>query len=161
MSEEEPPEGGPPQGSVHPTGPGPLTVFGGIGLIVGWAIRPLTLNFGGAEPTVGWLPIGLIAFVAAAVAWAAYTTARGRRDGVRLEPHRAVNRLVMGKTCALVGALLAGGYFGFALNHLGGLGGSDGTTTLWHAALAGVAGLALMGAALWLELACRVDRDDE
>ena len=39
--------------------------------------------------------------------------------GHRLEPHRAVNRLVMAKACALVGALVAGGYAGYALTWLG------------------------------------------
>lgn len=161
MSDQEPPEDGQPPGSVRPTGPGPLCVFGGLGLIIGWAIRPLALHFGGTEPKVGWLPIGLIAFLAAAVGWAAYSTRRNRRDGVRLEPHRAVNRLVLGKTCALAGALVAGGYFGLAVAHLGGVGGDAGTTTLWHSAVAGVAGLALMAAGLWLEQACRVDRRDD
>ncbi len=37
----------------------------------------------------------------------------------RLEPHQAVNRLVLARACALVGALVAGGYLGYALSWLG------------------------------------------
>ena len=33
--------------------------------------------------------------------------------------HQAVNRLALGKACALVGALLLGGYLGYALAQLG------------------------------------------
>ena len=37
----------------------------------------------------------------------------------RLEPHRAVNRLVLARACALVGALVAAGYVGYAVTWLG------------------------------------------
>ena len=37
----------------------------------------------------------------------------------RLEPHQAVNRLVLARACALVGALVAGGYVGYALSWVG------------------------------------------
>ena len=36
-----------------------------------------------------------------------------------LEPHRAVNRFVLARSCVLVGALVAGGYVGYALTWLG------------------------------------------
>lgn len=154
---EEPPQE--PRGSIRSTGPGPLVVFGGVGLVVGWAIRPVSLRMGTTEPQVTWLSIAIVFFLAAVVGGAAYHTWRARRDGVRLEPHRAVNRLVLGKTCALVGAGLAGGYFGFVLGHLG-VADSDRTTTqMWHAGLAGFGGLLIVAAALLLEQACRV-RDD-
>jgi hypothetical protein len=156
--EEEPPRG-PHHGSVQPIGPGPLAFFGGVGLVVGWAIRPLSLRWGTTEPEVTWLSIGIVFFVAAVVGGAAYHTWRVRRDGARLEPDRAVNRLVLAKTCALVGAGLAGGYFGFVLGHIG-VADSDRTTTqMWHAGLAGFGGLLIVAAALLLEQACRV-RDD-
>jgi hypothetical protein len=146
-------------GTVHPTGPGPLAAFAAAGLVVGWAARPLSIHFGTTEPRVTWLSIGLVYFIAAVIGGAAYQTWRARRDGVRLEPHRAVNRLVLGKTCALVGATLAGGYFGFALAHVGVSDSDQATTQLWHSVVAGCGGVLVLVAALLLEQACRV-RDD-
>ena len=87
-----------------------------------------------SAPTVSWLPVLALAFVAVivgAVAWSTYRLLH-RRHG-RLEPHHAVNRLVLAKACALAGALVAGGYFGYALSWLG----------LTDAALARRAGAAL------------------
>jgi hypothetical protein len=146
-------------GTVHPTGPGPIAAFAAAGLVVGWALRPLSIRLGTTEPQVTWLSIGLVYFIAAVIGGAAYQTWRARRDGVRLEPHRAVNRLVLGKTCALVGATLAGGYFGFALAHVGVSDSDSATTQLWHSLVAGFGGVLVLVAALLLEQACRV-RDD-
>ena len=44
--------------------------------------------------------------------WRTWREVHVRRE--RLEPHRAVNRLVLARACALVGALVAGGYLGYA-----------------------------------------------
>jgi len=149
----------PSRGTVQPTGPGPICVFAGLGLILGWAIRPLSLRWGTTEPQVTWLSVAVIYFLALIVGGAAYQTWRARRDGVRLEPHRAVNRLVLGKTCALAGAAVAGAYFGFALAHLGATSSERAGTQLRHAGVAGMGGVLLVVAALLLEQACRV-RDD-
>ena len=62
-----------------------------------------------------------------ALAFVALVLARwpGRRTGPctgaasGCEPHHAVNRLVLAKSCALAGALVAGGYLGYALSWLG------------------------------------------
>ena len=56
---------------------------------------------------------------------------------------------------AVVGALIAGGYTGYAVAQLGGAS-ELAETRLWHSALAALAGLGVMVAALWLEHACRV-----
>ncbi|MGH3412175.1 MAG: DUF3180 domain-containing protein [Marmoricola sp.] len=164
----DPDEGGPdrdpdeePQGSIHATSVAALCVFAAVGLIVGWAIRPLSLGTGHGEPAVSWLPIGLVWFLAAIVAGTAYFTWRTHRARLRMEPHRAVNRLVLGKACSLVGALLAGGYFGFALAHLGVSASDQAGTQLWHSVVAGAGGIVTMVAALLLEQACRVRRDDD
>lgn len=149
-----------PHGTVHPTHAGALFAFGAAGVVIGWALRPISLRIGIAEPRVSWLSIGLVFFVAAIVAGAAYQTWRTRRNGLRLQAHQAVNRLVLGKACALAGAALAGGYLGFALAHLGMTSDND-QTRLWHSAIGGVGGVMLMVAALLLEQACRVRRDDD
>ena len=75
--------------------------------------------------------------------------------GHRLEPHHAVNRLVLAKACALVGALVAGGYAGYALElgRDGGRAGRPADAALRLAALA-----ALARAALLVERACLLPR---
>ncbi|HET8605361.1 MAG TPA: DUF3180 family protein [Marmoricola sp.] len=155
----EPPEEQP--GHLRPTGPGPLVGFGVAGLVCGWAVRPVSLSLGATEPDVTWLAIGLIFFMAAALGGAAYLTWRTlHRQRGRLPAHRAVNRLVLGKACALAGAAIAGGYFGYALAQLGVTASDVADTRLWHSVVAGVGGLLVMAAALLLERACRV-RDEE
>ena len=65
-----------PQGTITPTGPGPLVVAGVVGLVLGWAVRPLSLQMGFAEPDVPLLTIGLLLFAAAIIGVTAYATRR-------------------------------------------------------------------------------------
>ncbi len=138
------------------TGPGPLVGFGVVGLVGGWAVRPLALRLGFLEPSVSIASIGALFFVAALVGGSAYVTRRQvRRSRASLAHHQAVNRLVLGKACALVGALVTGGYLGYALSQFGvGEPAADGR--LWRSLVAAAGGLAICVAALLLELACRV-----
>ena len=78
----------------------------------------------------------------------------------RLEPHQAVNRLVLARACALVGALVAGGYFGYALSWVG-VDTELGDQRMWRSVVAGLAGVAIVITALLLERACRVRSDDD
>jgi ABC-type sulfate transport system permease component len=131
-----------------------------VGLVLGWSLRPLGIRLNGTAPTVGWLPVLALAFVAlvmGSVAWSTYRSVQRRRE--RLEPHHAVNRLVLGKSGALAGAVVAGGYFGYALAWVG-LADTDPQQRLLHALLGGVAGVALVVGSLLLERACRVTEDD-
>ena len=69
---------------------------------------------------VTWLQVlalFLVAAILGVTAWATWRTLHVH--GQRLEPHRAVNRLVLAKACALVGVLAAGGYAGYALSWVG------------------------------------------
>ena len=151
----------PPQGRIQPTGPGPLVVAGVIGLVLGWSIRPLALRFDWAEPNVSFTAIGALFFVAAIIGATAYGTRRTvRRNRQDLAHHQAVNRLVLGKACALVGSLALGGYLGYALAQLG-VANPASDTRLWHALLGALGALAATLAALALEHACRVPHDDE
>ena len=150
-----------PSGTIRPTGPGPLVVLGVVGLVLGWGVRPLALRLGYAEPDVTWAPITLLAFVAAIIGGSAYLTRRVvRRDRFSLAPHQAVNRLVLGKACALVGALLTGGFLGYALAQLG-VQDPAAWTRQWRSLLAAAAAAAATVAALLLEHACRVPPGDE
>lgn len=145
-----------PSGTVRPTGHAPLAVLVAVGLLLGWLLRVAALRLGFPQPPVTWGAVGLIAFVAAALLGTAWATRRVvRRDRARLAAHQAVNRLVLGKTCALVGALLLGGYAGYALAQLG-VGTPAAEERLLRSALAALAALVMTGAALLLEHACRV-----
>jgi hypothetical protein len=158
-ADREPPD---PSGHIRTTGPGPLVGFGLTGLVLGWLIRPVSIALDGAAPTVGWLPVMALFFVALIVGSVAWLTYRSfHRRGERIEPHRAVNRLVLGKSCALAGAMVAGGYFGYALSWWGVAEAELAGRRVVHSLLAGVAGVLIVIGSLLLERACRVrGRDD-
>jgi hypothetical protein len=113
-------------------------------------------------PVVTWaqpLILLLIAAILGGTAWITWRQLHVHQE--RLEPHRAVNRLVLGRACTLVGALLAGGYLGYAVSWLGYAGDPLAHQRVVRSALAAVAGgLVVLGARL-LEHACRVREDDD
>lgn len=155
----EPPE---PGGRIRTTGPGPLLALGLTGLVLGWLLRPVSIEVRGAAPTVGWLPVlalGLVAVIIGAAAWSTYRALHTHH--LRLPPHQAVNRLVLAKACALAGALVAGGYFGYALSWVGLTEGALAQQRLTRSVLAGVAGVLIVAGSLALERACRVNRTDD
>jgi hypothetical protein len=136
-------------------------ITGVLGLVVGWAVRPVSIRMGYVEPDVPVVSILLLFFVAAIIGGSAYLTRRTvQRNRSALPHHHAVNRLVLAKACALVGALLAGGYLGYAVAQLG-VGDPASDARLWRSALAALGAAAVTAAALLLELACRVPRDPE
>jgi hypothetical protein len=150
-----------PGGHVHSTTPGAVVVPALVGLVLGWLLRPLSIRLDGTAPTVGWLPVAALAFVAlvvGSVAWLTHRSLHRRRE--RLAPHHAVNRLVLAKACAVAGALVAGGYFGYALSWVGMSGAELAGQRLVRALLGGVAGAALVVGSLLLERACRVSKGD-
>lgn len=129
--------------------------------MLGWALRPSAVGLGAVPPRVTWFQPAALFLVAAMlgyVARATHTAVHEQRR--RLPPHEAVNRLVLGKACAIVGALVAGGYLGYAFTWVGlraELAGERITLSL----LAAGGALLTMGAALLLERACRVRGEDE
>ncbi len=62
---------------------------------------------------------------------------------------------------SLVGALLAGGYLGYAVSWLGLEGDQVLGQRFWRPALAGVAGIAVLVAGRLLEHACRVPPEED
>lgn len=150
----------PPDGHLRPTGPAAIGGSAIAGLVLGWLLHPVTDRFGN-PPVVSWLqPLALL-FVAAVLgttAWLTHRTLHVRGD--YLEPHRAVNRLVLARACVVVGGLVAGGYAGYALSWLG-VRAELGDERLVRSAVAALAGVAIVVAALLLERACRVRSDDE
>jgi hypothetical protein len=146
-----------PEGHLGTTTPGSIIGSTLVGLVVGWLVRPVGIRLNGTAPTVSWLPVLALAFVAVVVGSVAWSTHRLiHRRHERLEPHRAVNRLVLAKACALTGALVAGGYFGYALSWLGLTEAVLARERMLHSVLAGVAASLLVVGSLLLERACRV-----
>lgn len=151
----------PDRGSVRPTTPAVPVLTACASLLLGWMLRPLALYAGHDAPRVSWLQVAVIAFLALVLTGTAWVTWRELHVHRRwLEPHHAVNRLLMAKSCIVAGALLAGGYTGSALSWLG-IEGDAAAGHIVRAACAAVAGVACVAAAIWLERACRVRGDDE
>jgi peptidoglycan biosynthesis protein MviN/MurJ (putative lipid II flippase) len=144
-----------PVGNLRPTPVGAAVGSAVLGLVVGWLLRRL-----GFSPLVGWGPVLLLFFVAAIMAATAWVTWRQVHVHRRwLEPHKAVNRLVLAKACVLVGALVAGGYAGYALSWLG-VDAELAGQRVGRSALAALAGLLLSVMSKGLEFACRVHNDN-
>lgn len=153
--DEPPPE---PEGSLRPTSYAVVTVWAAGGLVLGWLWHPVAEELNGTAPLVSWAQPAALLLVAAVVAitwWQTQRAVQVRRE--RLEPHRAVNRLVLGRAGALVGALVAGGYAGYAISWVGDPAELAGQRILRSVA-AVLAGIAIVVFALLLERACRVKK---
>lgn len=130
------------------------------GLVLGWVARPVTGRLLGVAPTVTWVPALMFGFVAAILAGTARSTGRalkGRTE--RPDASRMVNRFVLGRACALVGAVMAGAYLGYAVSWLG-IPAELAGQRMVRAAVAAVTAGVMTGAAVALERACRIRSDD-
>ncbi len=155
--EDEPPE---PRGTLRPTSPRALTGFVVVGLALGWGIHPVTSRIAGRAPLISWsqaLALVLVAVIMSFLAWHTWQTVQVR--GERLEPHQAVNRLVLARACALGGALVAAGYVGYAVSWLGDAS-QDADRWILRAVVAALGAGAVTLASLVLERACRTDGGD-
>ncbi|MGA8847930.1 MAG: DUF3180 domain-containing protein [Nocardioides sp.] len=144
-------------GSWRPTSAPALAVWGIVGLVVGWLVHPMSDRVG-TPPGVTWTQPVLLALVAVIVAGAAWTTWRVvhvRRES--LEPHQGLNRLVLARASAYVGALAGGGYLGYALSWIGDEA-ELADQRLGRSLVAAAAGVGVVIASLLLERACRVHR---
>ena len=150
---DEPPDA---EGRLRPTSYAVVTAWGVGGLVLGWVWKPVAEQLNDTAPLVSWAQPAALWLVAVAIAitwWQTRSVVQVRRQ--RLEPHQAVNRLVLGRAGALVGALVAGGYAGYAVSWIGDPAELAGQRIV-RSVVAVVAGLAILGGALLLERACRV-----
>lgn len=133
-----------------------MTGWAVTGLVLGWLAHPVGERVLGTAPIVT-RPQVLVLFGFAAVlagtAWLTWRTVHVQ--GRRLAPEQGVNRLVLGRASALVGALAAGGYAGYALSWLG-LEAELASQRLWRSALAALGAALVLVAGILLERACRV-----
>jgi len=157
----DPSDDQPSGGHLQPTSAGQVTAWAVVGLVGGWLLHPVAERINGTAPVVTWLqPIALflVAVIVGGAAWTTWRAVQVRREW--LEPQQAVNRLLLARSCALVGALVAGGYLGYAVSWVGSdaaLAGQRG----WRSLTCGVAGALIVVAAVLLERACRVRSEDE
>jgi hypothetical protein len=165
-AEPEPPDETPeppvPTGRLRPMGPGALVAWALVGLLAGWLFHRVTDRGTGTPPTVSWAqPLALL-LVAAILGWTAWSTRRTvQQRPRRLSPHQAVNRLVLARACAYVGALAAGFYLGYAVSWLGVDTSDLAGQRAFRSACAGVAGVLIVVGGLLLERACRVPPEDD
>jgi hypothetical protein len=149
-------------GSVKLTPFRALVVAAMFGGLAGWLLVVTVNAFDLTAPEVPWTaPIGLILVTAlvGALAYSTHQRIQVRRQ--RMEPSRAVALLVLGKASALAGAVVAGGYFAYALLFLTRWEAAAPRDRVIRSAVAVLAGLALCGVGLLLERACKVPREED
>lgn len=151
----------PPERRLRPTSAGTVTLWTVVGLVGGWLLHPVADRFLTSAPIVTWaqpLALGLVAAILGSTAYLTWRQVHVRRE--RLEAHRMVNRFVLARSCVLVGALVAGGYAGYALSWLG-VDAELASQRAWRSAAAAVGGAAMVITSLLLERACRVRSDED
>lgn len=156
-----PPDEEPPGGTLRPTSAAVLAAWAVVGFACGWLLHPLSERANGSAPIVTWaqpLALLLVAAILGVTAWSTWRTVQVRHE--RLEPHQAVNRLVLARACAYVGALVGGGYLGYALSWLGD-NAELADERAWRSVVGAIAGLAVAVTALLLERACRVPSEPD
>ncbi|MBV6728617.1 DUF3180 domain-containing protein [Nocardioides daeguensis] len=144
---------------MRPTGLPTVLAWAVVGVVVGWAVHPVCNRLDLVPPLVSPaqpLALLLLAAILGYVAWGTHRAVHVRRE--RLEAHQAVNRLVLGRASALVAALVAGGYVGYALSWIGDAAELADQRMVRSFVAAGCA-LAAVVAGLLLERACRVHDD--
>ncbi|MBB2945711.1 chromate transport protein ChrA [Actinoplanes lutulentus] len=159
-----PQDGRRPDPSLRPTSISVLVVAGLAAAAVGW----LLLSFSYSRlPSLPWTPALILAVLAVAEAMLAQnTSARIQRKpgALPVEPLAVARYVALAKASSLVGAIFAGFSAGLLTWLL--LEPTKAARDDIPATAGGlIAGLALIGAALWLERSCRVpeqpDREDD
>ncbi len=147
---------------MGPTRFSALAVASVLGALGGYALVVITEALGGTAPLVRWASVGALVAIAGVVGGLAVSTYRTlQRDRRRIDPGRAVNLLLLGKASALVGAVIAGGYVGFALHFVDDLDAQLPRQRVIGSAVAAVVGVVIGICGLLLERACRVPAPDE
>lgn len=146
----------PPTGRLQPISAAAVTGWAVTGLVAGWVAHPAGEWLLGTAPIVTWTQVLVLFGFAAVLAGTAWLTWRTVQvQGRRLPPEQGVNRLVLGRASALVGALAAGAYGGYAVSWLG-LEAELASQRLWRSVLAALGAGLVLAAGILLERACRV-----
>ncbi|MGL5810443.1 MAG: DUF3180 domain-containing protein [Nocardioides sp.] len=139
-----------------------LSGFAIVGLVGGWVLRRIAEALAGHAPSVSWPQViapYLAALILGLVSWATWQRVqRGR--AAPLDAQRAVNRLVLARSSALIGSLIAGGYAGYAVSWVG-LISESATPTIVRSGIAALGGVSMMLMGLVLQRACRIRATDD
>jgi Protein of unknown function (DUF3180) len=145
---------------VRTTRPALLAVLLLLGGALGWTGVAVMLATGTSVGRVSWSAAGGLAFFAAlllAGAWYMYDRVHRRRRLV--DGQTAVRLLALAKASALVGALVAGVYIGFALRFAPDYAASsDARDKVIRGVVTAVAAIVVVVGALLLERACKVPK---
>lgn len=135
-----------------------ITLAGIVGVVSGWfAHRVWDHAYASPAPLVSWLQPVSLAVIGGVLLLLAGITHRQLKERHLLDPQKAVNRLVLGRAGALVGALVTGGYLGYAISWLNYSGDPLASHRVWLSLAAAAAGLLVVLGGLLLERACRID----
>lgn len=141
---------------MRPTRPGPLLGAGLLAAVVAYLV--VRTSYGSLPPLPGYAPVTLVllALFEAGLARTVRERIAGRpsRRGRSLHPLQVARAAALAKASSMAGAVLAGLYGGF-LGHVLPLQAEQARDDAVVAGASCVAALALTGAALLLERACR------
>ncbi|WP_061961570.1 DUF3180 domain-containing protein [Demequina flava] len=139
-----------------------LTVVGLVSLALTWLLVRMVDTSGTTPPVVPW-SAWLVSLVAAACvlwfAWQVRQFLKGKRPD--LSPLRAVRTAIFAQAAGYVGAVLVGGYGGYALGLLDAWSHGPRREVIISALIAAAAAAVLMIAGWIGELWCRHSDDDE
>ena len=148
--------------SVRPTSIRLLAVLVSAGLVIGAGLPVLVRRLGGDVPLLSWGPALLLAGAAGLVAIVARVTWKAvHEDRQRVNADRALFHLALAQASSRVGAVLLGGYAGFALVYLDLFETANGRDRVVHGGAAAVAAALLVAAGLVMERVCRLPSDDD
>lgn len=148
--------------SVRPTSIRLLAVVVSAGLVLGAGLPVLVRRVGGDVPLLSWGPALLIAAAAGIVAVVARVTWKAvHQERQRVNADRALFHLALAQASSRVGALLLGGYAGFALVYLDLFETTNGRDRVLHGGAAAVAAALLIAAGLVMERVCRLPTEDD
>lgn len=153
---------GPERGSVGPTRVRSLLALFVVGGLLGYAFARITIAVKGVAPQIQWTSVIVLLVAAAIVLVFANSTYRTlHRERRRMDANRAVRFLLMAKASALVGAIVAGGYLGFALPFVDQLDVRLPQERVLRSLCAAIAAVVLAVGGLLLERACRIPKDKD
>lgn len=135
-----------------------ISLAGIAGVASGWLLHRIWEHaYASPAPVVTWLQPISLGVIGAILVLLARITRKQIKERQLLEPHKAVNRLVLGRAGALAGALVAGGYLGYAISWLGYAGDPLALERIWLSIASAAAALLVVLGGLLLERACRID----
>lgn len=152
----------PDQVTVGPTRLRALLALFLVGGVLGYAFVRLSISMNGYAPQIQWTSVIVLAAAAAMVLVLANSTYRTlHRDRRRMDVRRALRFLLLAKASALVGAIIAGGYLGFASHFVDRLDISLYQDQVIRCVSASLCALVLTVGGLFLERACRIPKGED